>query len=380
MNKRIGLAGAAAVSFAVAVWAQNVVVCPACGRESKEPGAPACAHCSAALPKPGQEGAKEEMPAAPEEDAEASIGRGAAAVVGACVRQARELEAKQPEVALFYYQNALALMRLVPAGTRSVDVASEAILSGNGRVMQALLRGQVPCKRCKGTGKYQLDLGKVDRSKGVQAVSGVACPACKGQGGFPGFREVAKVKMAVLQGRLAFERRQMVSGDVKVGRAFVPAALEKLLNNRQRALVMTGMPQPCPECQLTARQACSACRGSGWGKCDDAGCAEGEIKAARASGSRQARRMNEELPKKCPRCEGLAEVPCGTCKGSGCVACGTCDGSGLAARCARCTGTGLTACAKCKGAGQIKGLPCPECKGETMALCPACRGEGALSR
>ncbi|MDD4018451.1 MAG: hypothetical protein PHV28_10965 [Kiritimatiellae bacterium] len=360
--------------------AQELVICPACGREAKA-GAAACGHCSAALPAAKGDGGKAAAPAAPAENNAAPVGRDAAAVVGACVRQARGLEEKQPEVALCYYQNALALMRLVsPSGDAGQEDAREAILAGNGRVLETLLRGRVPCRRCQGTGKYQLDLGKVDRAKGVKAVSGVACPACKGFGFFPGVREVAKVKMAILQGRQEFERRQMVSGDVKVGRAFVPVALEKLLNTRQRALVMTGMPQPCPECQLTARQACSTCRGSGWVKCDYAGCVKGEVKEARAPGSRQAKRMNEDLPKKCPRCEGLAEVPCGTCKGNRCVACAKCDGSGLAPRCARCTGTGLSACAKCKGTGQVKGLQCPECKGETMVLCPTCRGEGAVAR
>lgn len=380
MSKRIGLAGVAAVGFAVAVWAQGLVVCPACGRESKRPGAAACAHCSAALPKPKQDGAEKEKPAAQPADKEAEVGRAAAAVVEACVRQARETEEKQPDVALGYYQNALALMRLVPAGTYPASVG-ESVLAGNGRVMQALQRGSVPCKRCNGSGKYQLDLGKVDRAKGVKAVSGVACPACKGQGSFAGYREVSKVKMAILQGRQEFERRQMVVGDVKVGRALVPAALEKLLTNRQRALVMTGVPVPCPECQLAARQACSSCRGSGWTKCDYAGCVKGEIREARASaGSRQAKRMNEDVLKKCPRCEGLAEVSCERCKGSCGVACGTCDGSGQAPRCARCTGAGLAACAKCKGTGEVKGSRCPECKGEAMVLCPTCRGEGALSR
>jgi len=379
MNKRILLVFAAAVSLAVAVWAQGVVVCPACGRESKKPEATACAHCSAALPKPRQDSSKADKPAAQPEDKESEVARASAAVVEACVRQAREVEEKQPEVALAYYQNALALMRLVPAGTYPASVG-ESVLAGDGRVMQILRRGSVLCKRCNGSGKYQLDMGKVDRAKGVKAVSGVACPACKGQGCFAGYREVSKVKMTILQGRQEFERRQMAAGDVKVGRALVPAALEKLLANRQRALVMTGVPIPCSECQLTARQVCSSCRGSGWMKCDFAECSKGVIKETRTSGSRQAKRMNEDVPKKCPRCEGLAEVPCEKCKGSCGVACSKCDGSGLAPRCLRCTGSGLAACAKCKGTGEVKGLRCPECRGETMILCPTCHGEGALAR
>lgn len=377
MNKRGWFAAALAAACAAALWAQGVIVCRACGREAK-PGAAACAHCKAELPKPKAEVAAAQ-PAAPAADPGAEAGRAAAAAVEASVRQARELERRQPETALSYYQNALALMRLVPANTYPERVG-EAVLAGNGRVMQTLLRGQVPCRKCRGTGKFQLDLGKVDRTKGVKSVEGVACPACKGAGSFAGYRETGKVKMAILQGRAEFERRQMVAGDVKVGRALMSAALEKMLTNRQRALVMTGMPVPCGECQLAGRQGCTACRESGWVKCDYPECARGLLKEPRKSGARQETRLNEESLKKCPKCDGLAEVPCKACGGNGSVACKKCDGSGTAPRCSRCTGTGLTACNKCKGTGEVKGGPCPECRGEKTMLCTTCRGEGAQAR
>ena len=387
------------LAAAAALWAQGLVICKACGREAK-PGATACSHCSAPLPKPKAEAT--EKPAPPAVDKDVEVGRGASEVVVESVRQARELEKAHPEVALSYYQNALALTRLVPAGKFPASFSavilggsvrdsvivilppaasvSEAILGGSERVMQALQRGQVACKKCNGSGKYQLDMSKVAASQGVKAVEGVACPACKGVGSFAGFREVSKVMMLILQGRQEFERRQMLKGDVKVGRALVPAALDKLLTNRQRTLVMTGMPAPCEECQLTGRQACTVCRGSCWMKCTYPGCTNGTLKEAHPAAGRQSKRLNEETLKKCPRCEGLAQVPCETCKGRGSVACKKCDGSGLAPRCSRCTGTGLMGCSKCRGTGEMKGAPCPECKGETVMLCATCRGEGALAR
>ena len=379
MNKRWMVAVAVSLAAAVVLRAQGLVVCKACGREAKPGETTVCAHCSAVLPKPQTGGAAAEKPAAPAPDKAAEVERGAAEVAEDGVRQARELEKEQPEVALSYYQNALALMRLVPAGKFPASVGAS-ILSGNERVMQVLQRGQVTCKKCNGSGKYQLDMSKVSAAQGIKAVEGVACPACKGAGSFAGFREVKDVKMAILQGRQEFERRQMLNGDVKVGRALVPAALEKLLNNRQRALVMTGMPVPCEECKLTGRQTCTMCKGTCWMKCTYPGCSKGVLKETRSQDTRQAKRLNEELLKKCPRCEGLAEVPCETCKGRGSVACKKCDGSGLAPRCSRCTGTGLMPCSKCKGAGELKGSPCPECKGETTMLCTTCRGEGALAR
>jgi DnaJ-class molecular chaperone len=246
--------------------------------------------------------------------------------------------------------------------------------------MQILLRGRTACRKCNGSGKYQIDLGSDSGAKNVKAVDGVACPVCKGVGSFAGYREISKVKMAVLQGRREFERRQMVAGDVRVGQALVPAALESLLVSRQRALVMTGMPAPCAECQLTGRQKCVTCKGTGWVKCRYQGCVNGEIKVTHKSTSRRSTRVDAPTVSKCPECDGTGEVPCETCKGSSSVACKVCDGSGLASRCKLCTGTGLITCSKCKGSGEVKGGPCPECKGETVVLCKTCRGEGAVAR
>jgi len=378
--KRVCVAAVCGVVFAALTWAQEVIVCRSCGREGK-PGATVCAHCGTALPKPHQEQAPTPPPP-PVVDADAEIVRAAVAVVQRNLGQARELEQQQPAVALSYYQNALAVMRLVPAKTLPAGTG-EAILAGNERMMQELLRGRVPCRKCNGTGKYQIDLGKVNPQAGVnmKAVEGVSCPACRGQGSFVGFRDVSKVKMSILQGRQEFERRQMVAGEVRVGRALLPAELDARLSNRQRALVMTGMPIPCGACQLTGRQACTACKATGWQKCDYDGCDNGVMKPPRqATRSRQAKRLNEEQLIKCPKCGGMGEIVCAACKGYGSVSCKECDGSGQAKRCQRCTGTGIAPCSKCKGTGEMKGKPCPECKGETVTLCTACRGEGAVAR
>lgn len=378
MNRRsFVMRGMAALVVApVVVRAQSLVICRQCGHEAK-PGETVCSHCGAALGKPQETVAL--TPAVPKADAAGDVVRLATAVVGDSLKQAREREENQPEVALCYYQNALALMRLVPSDAKHAS-AEAVILSGNERMMHALLRGRVPCRKCNGTGKYQVDIGKVNHIKNIKAVEGVACPVCKGVGSTVGYRDIAKVKMAILQGRREFERRQMVTGDVRVGQALVPTALDTVLTNRQRALVMTGIPVPCSSCQLTGRQKCTTCQGTGWVKCDYTGCVHGEIKVTQKSGTRAAKRLNEEETSKCPQCDGLGEIPCKTCKGVGNVVCKTCDGSGVAPRCTRCTGTGLAVCPKCRGAGQVKGVPCSECKGETVILCPTCRGEGAVTR
>nr|HPO38080.1 hypothetical protein [Kiritimatiellia bacterium] len=284
------------VAGVISVWAQGLLICGRCGREA-QPGSAVCRHCQAALPQPKTD-APTPQPAAPAvPDAADEVGRMAGSLVEACVRQARDIEAKQPELALAYYQNALALMRLVPSGTFPAS-AGEAILAGNARTLQVLQRGAVPCRHCGGSGRYQLDLSKVDRRKGVKAVEGLPCAACKGAGTVPGFREVAKVKMLILQGRSEFERRQMVAGEVKVGRVLVPPALDRLLTNRQRALIMTGMPLPCRDCQMSGRKLCTACRGSGWKTCDYTGCDNGALQEPRTTGTRKEKRLNEDEVKK----------------------------------------------------------------------------------
>ena len=370
------------VMHAFTLLAQEIIVCRKCGKEDRA-GGEACVHCEAELPKrrPRVEPKAEPAPVqaeAPRAGSEAE--RAAVGVVEAYVRQARELEAKQPEVAFCYWQNALALTRLVPAGTWPEN-ANEAILDGNTRTMQLMLRGQIPCRRCNGTGNYQLDMSKVDRRQGgVKSVQGVPCTVCKGNGSTAGFREISKVKMGILQGRTEFERRQMLAGDVKVGRLLIPAEMEKALTNRQRALIMTGMPAPCSECQLSGRQACSPCKSTGLKKCDYTGCKQGTVVEQQRANVRKEKRLNDEATDKCPKCEGFGEIPCTVCKGNGSAACSKCDGSGLAPRCTRCSATGLAQCRTCKGTGESKGAVCVECKGETVSLCATCRGEGAVVR
>jgi hypothetical protein len=359
---------------ALALYAQGLVVCGACGREGK-PGDAVCGHCNAALPKP-KAAEPAAAPAAPEKDAAAEVGRGAAAVVEANVRLARELEEQKPEVAFAYYQNALALMRLVPAGTFPESV-EKAILAGNTGTMRALQRGVVICRACGGTGCYQLDTSKVTGKAGVKSGQGMPCKTCGGAGKMPGPRDVSQLKQMILSGRAECERRQLVAGDVRVGRALVPSALEKDLSVKQRALVMTGMPTPCPLCQLSGRQTCTKCRGTGLEKCTFTGCRNGIIEEKTTDRTRKETRMNQEAVSRCQRCNGLGEMACSVCAGNGGVACKGCDGSGKAKECSRCSATGLLPCQTCKGTGETKGVPCITCKGEKEMLCTTCRGEGA---
>ena len=365
-----------AVLCAAAVWAQGLIICKSCGREAKE-GETVCSRCDTPLPLPRRE---EAPAAAPAVNASAEVVKLAAAAVEGSYRLAKEAEAVSPGIAMCYYQNAIAIMRLLPPGHFPKEV-SEALLNGRGRMFQMVMTGKVKCKICNGSGKYQMDLRKTDPAGTVKAVTGVPCPACKGKGGLQGMSDVPQAKTTLLQGQGEFERRQMLAGEVRVGRAFVPAALDALLLPPQRALVMTGMQVACDSCRGTARQPCATCKGTRWVKCTNTGCKGGVVELPQAKkGEIVSKRLNEEEGTKCPRCAGLGEIVCATCEGNGSVSCQQCSGGGTAPRCTRCTATGLQECQKCKGSGKIKDAPCLDCGGGGISLCTTCRGEGVKAK
>jgi hypothetical protein len=295
-------------------------------------------------------------------------------------RLAKEAEeAKLPALALCYYQSAMALMRLLPPNHFPKE-GGDALLNGRVRALQSVVTGQVKCKICNGTGKYQMDMSKTDPAGTIKAVSGVPCKTCNGRGGTPGMADVPLAKAALLQGRSEFERRQMLAGEVRLGRMFIPAALEKLLTPPQRALAMTGMQVPCDSCQSTARQVCNTCRGTRWVKCTNTSCRNGQIDISAQKDVMPTTRLGEETTTKCPRCTGFGEIACGQCEGNASIACQQCSGSGTAPRCTRCSGAGTQECAKCRGIGDVRGTPCTDCGGGGVALCMTCRGEGARTR
>ena len=358
--------------------AQGLIICKSCGREAKA-GETVCSRCETPLPQPRKETPAQEAEGAPQVDVSAEVQKMAAAVIEANYRAAQEAEkAGQVIIALPYYQNAMALMRLLPPGRFPKEV-SDALLAGRVRALREVMAGQVKCKPCNGTGKYQLDQRKVDPTAAVRA-TGVSCQVCKGKGWAPGMADVPQAKAALLQGRGEFERRQMLAGEVRLGRAFVPAEMEAMLRNPQRALVMTGMQIPCDACQGTARQPCTTCRGTRWVKCTYTGCKNGEVPVQTKPGEIATKRLNEANATKCPKCLGQGEIICQQCEGNASVDCQKCSGSGTAPRCARCSGTGLQECTKCKGTGRAKDAPCVECGGDGVILCTTCRGEGARAK
>jgi len=138
----------AVVLCAAVIWAQGLIICTSCGREARE-GETMCSRCATPLPLPR----KEEAPSpAPKIDVSAETVKLAVAAVEGNFRLAREAEAAEPpasSLALCYYQNAMAMMRLVPPNPFRKEVG-EALLGGRMRALQAVMVGWVRCKICSG--------------------------------------------------------------------------------------------------------------------------------------------------------------------------------------------------------------------------------------
>ncbi|MFA7173878.1 MAG: hypothetical protein WC340_10780 [Kiritimatiellia bacterium] len=351
-----------------------LTICGKCGHEVKDDAA-ICAHCKAAVAKEVKAAEPESMVAA----AGDTIGEIAAAFVEKQYKLA-EQHAEHPGLAFAIYQNAFAVLRLVPSDERSMRIGKALVLNMN-KSRQELMFGNVPCRMCQGTGKLKVDLGKVDGSKNIKFVDGMKCKRCGGLGYRREYLSVDRIKMNVLKGRQSFEQMCMVAGEVKQGRVYLSEELVGKLDIEQRALVMTGLPVPCKECQHTGLQICRSCKGLKWERCPADNCKGGVIERP-AGGLRGTvkKRLNDPLVEICGRCEGSGEIPCRICQGKGSVICVKCGGTGEAPPCARCSGIGLVTCTRCGGTGKYRDEICSKCAGEGKFLCTSCKGEGSVSK
>ncbi len=355
-----------------------LTICRKCGHEVDD-GVERCGHCREPVVR------KESAPPPAPEPAAAET-EPVAKLTDEFVRdqydRAQECQAQDPGVAYAYYQNAFAVLRLVPADERSKRIG-EALMRHMGECRKAMCIGRVPCRVCKGTGNYKVDVGKVSGTKNIKFVDGIQCKRCRGLGYSMTHLSVDRIKMNFLKGRQSFEQRQMVANSQRLGRAFVTQEIFDALSLRQRVMVMTGMPAPCQKCQSTGLETCRTCRGTGWDKCPAENCRDGVIEQPNTGAGRSSmtkKRLNSDLQELCGMCQGWGEIPCRVCQGKACTICAACGGTGDAPRCNRCSGAGLTPCTRCNGTGDYRGAKCDRCAGEGALLCTTCKGEGSVSR
>lgn len=370
-----GVLLAAVVLIAVSVWSAAVVICEKCGHEAVS-AQTVCAHCGAALPAVL-------TPASPAPFAETAQAAGtnlaaqALAAVREDVRLARENEAARPELALSFYGNALAVLRLVPRESLPADAGSR-LVDGMDLCRGSLSRVARPCPTCGGSGSRKLKLQSLAGGEDNAAAGGVLCETCEGLGMVRSGRTADELRVALGQGRRDFEVRQQAAGRVAVGRAWVPPALAAQLALPAQVLLRSAAAAPCKDCQGIGRQTCATCRGLCRTKCRQTGCDGGWIIKKSTNVLTPKTALRQRTP--CPSCQGTGWTACSGCRGSGAVACAACQGSGQPPRCTRCGGEGTAICTRCRGAGRVGKVACESCGGVGQTLCTSCYGEGRLSR
>ena len=364
---------------ACSLWAAGLLVCPKCGYEAAD-NATVCTHCGAAIPRrstttvaPSNTVAETE---AARTDAISSLAMDAIRID---LRLAAECRETKPERAYAFYENVLALSRLVKRDAVTVETG-KTLAEDLGRCREGVVRSNPVCPTCGGTGKrtaqFQSLLG--DKGSTVRQTTDAVCLACNGKGTVRAGRSADDVRVLLGQGRQDFGTRETALGRVAVGRVWVPPELLPKLDVRLQALLRTACPTPCPECMGGGVQNCSRCRGAARVPCNN-GCQDGMITRKESNTLLAKGTINRR--EKCPVCLGSGTMACPDCLGAGSVPCRTCRGTGRNANCQECGGQGWEACATCRGLGkQSNGSLCPDCQGHGERLCPRCHGEGCALR
>jgi hypothetical protein len=360
--------------------ATALVICGACGHEGSEEQR-VCIHCGA--------GVGADKPQIVETPATATVARvtidlqAVLEAVRADARAAAEIEETKPEVALCYYRNASALMRLLPdamipddSGKRLVEKVSQCRLK-----MQNTFK---PCADCNGMGRRKVKMLSLQGDReGVLAGEGMLCKACAGTGRMQAARNADDLRLLLAQGVRDHETRQQAARRLAVGNVWVPVALAEVLTPRLQALLRTAAASPCDACQGLGIQTCAACKGQRRTVCKHAGCVDGMIQKRQSNSISPGTALMIKTP--CPACNGSGWITCVGCTGKGHVVCRTCGGLGQPKKCATCGGAGTGACTRCKGTGKVTGknrveIPCSACGGEGVGLCSTCKGEGCARR
>lgn len=370
----------ATLAVACSLWAASLVVCPKCGYESDN-GAVVCSHCGAALPVPKVAGSGETAASNANAQAASLDTVSALALTAARVDQrlAEENRKDRPELAYAFYENILALSRLIRREGVSPD-AGKVLAENLERCRDALTHGMRTCPACNGSGKRNVHFQQLAGDKSTQVSEGLVCSTCNGAGVVRMVRTTDSLRLLMAQGRRDFETRAKALGRVACGRAWLPQELAAKLDVRAQALVCTACPTPCPDCMGMGVQDCARCKGSGRVPCTNNGCKDGwivhqELNTLSTKASSISRR------EVCPVCQGTGQMACPDCRGDGTIPCKTCHGTGRNAVCQDCGGQGWTACPRCHGTGKLAdGAICPDCLGQHERICPKCHGEGCAVR
>ena len=318
---------AAMCVFVFAAWrvaAQDLPVCPDCGREAAL-GQATCPSCGAALPKtaaPAPQPVKADKPATKEP----VPARTAAA---ADVNEARRVLPSDPAQAVILLRNAQALLA---AGS---DAGFDE----------------------KAARQLAAELGKA-RETFENAFS----PAAR--------------NTAFLRAKPKAEDFFRGSGRTPLGLAWVPLDWPQTLSPVAIAAVRRAIPRPCVACGGSGIDPCRKCGGTGKVRCRNSACKNGWV--SRKPTNSLTPKNDIVIRDKCPECHGTTFVKCADCAGRGATTCRKCGGDGEAPLCKGCQGTGLETCKECAKKGVSP--DCPVCRGTGSALCKKCGGDGRTAK
>ena len=369
------------VCLVCSLWAAGLVICPKCGTES-DGSVTTCAHCGAILPVKTEPAAPAKTDTAAEKRP-TTISDIALEAARTDKRLADESLAKRPELAYSYYENTLALSRLVKREGMPAD-AGKSLAENLERCRSMLALSSRPCTACAGGGKRTIQFQSLSGDKSTHATTamqssdGLTCPVCGGRGVVSAGRSADELRVLIAQGRRDFETRQQALGRVACRRVWMPPELLELLDVKAQALVRTACPTPCPGCMGIGIQDCAHCKGAGRLKCTADGCVDGWV--VHKESNTLAPKVAISRKERCLLCQGSGFMPCTDCRGVGTVPCKICNGTGRNAACQDCGGQGWGPCTKCQGTGSVGGATCPECQGKKERLCPKCHGEGCSVR
>ncbi len=376
--------------YAVLVFALNI--CDFCGHEMPV-HASFCSHCGEALGTTGApesglpgdpvdrrgepEGADHrESPSSPA-SADGLEPQATRAMRFDIEQATRHLENNRPDLAYFFYRNALAFGGWVDA-LPDGQSATERLLEHMALCRRRIESIQRECPACQGRGRGRMRVESLSGEASFQDAGPGSCRFCGGRGRVAGRRNPSDWRSVMGQAQHRAAQLFHGAGRVPVGNAWIPPEWMERLDLRSEVSIRRATALPCGVCMEGRVEDCRRCRGTGHVRCSREGCRDGWFALPPQAGL--AGTAGLLAHRRCPGCNGTAWTACTECRGSGGTSCRHCDGAGHRPVCSRCSGEGLLPCRVCGGSAQSRGSACTRCHAVGLTRCPSCHGDGRAAR
>ncbi len=376
--------------LALALYAQQIIVCPKCSYEAA-PGAKFCTHCGAALDLTREadvteESVKVESTNPVVSDSQSVAAAAFATMVSEDIQTAVDFMNSKaeadPAAALAALNNARGILAL--AGKNAIPETDKlTVMNGIVAAKEAIIKTRIACPKCNGKGQEDVlhEFSTLGGGTGSMISSKRSCSRCDGRGWIVKRRKTTEIKSLLGSGRQQYADKALVMGRIKIGNAWLNPEVASHLKVKELATLKHFTADPCLACAGFGKTDCKACDNTGFVACTAPNCVKGFIRPPKiATGNQKEKRLESmqlSNPTPCPECKGTALVICTDCAGTASITCTSCNGSGERSICNKCKGDGFIPCHSCKGTGKDKqGQPCPLCSGEGVVLCTTCGGDG----